>query len=226
MMELSKDTPSESTDESAEVLVYVHDPMCSWCYGFRPTWIALKASLPTTLPVVALVGGLAPDSDQPMASEMADMLEATWGRVQATCRVPFNTAYWRQSPHPPRSTYPACRAVIAAEQLAGRGEMMTARIQDAYYQEARNVWQDAVLVELAEDLGFRADSFAEALRSESVHAMHADQMGLATRLGVSGYPSLILIHEGHGLPIAIRHGAPDQMRIDLFDALGTSHQTH
>ncbi len=23
-------------------LKYVYDPMCSWCWGYRPAWIALK----------------------------------------------------------------------------------------------------------------------------------------------------------------------------------------
>ncbi|MCP4060185.1 MAG: DsbA family protein, partial [Pseudoalteromonas sp.] len=20
-------------------LIYVHDPMCSWCWGYKPTWL-------------------------------------------------------------------------------------------------------------------------------------------------------------------------------------------
>ena len=38
--------PAEVTIPEDAVLVYVHDPMCSWCYGFRPTWVGLRAILP------------------------------------------------------------------------------------------------------------------------------------------------------------------------------------
>ena len=43
------------------VLYYVHDPMCSWCWGFRPTWLALQDQLPEGVRVQRLLGGLAPD---------------------------------------------------------------------------------------------------------------------------------------------------------------------
>ncbi|MGA1206200.1 MAG: DsbA family protein [Litorivicinaceae bacterium] len=220
-------TQTASQDISTNtVLVYVHDPMCSWCYGFRPTWIGLRAILPPSLSVVALVGGLAPDSDEPMPIELAEHLAATWSRVASVCGVPMNLEYWSQVPPPPRTTYPACRAVIAAEQIAGRGEVMTARIQDAYYQEAQNVWRDEVLVRLATEIGFSAEAFAQALTAEAVSTQHAEQRALAERLGVSGYPSLLLIHDGQGIPIPVRHGAPDQMAIEISEVLGLSHPTH
>jgi len=143
---------TETTNAPDHILIYVHDPMCSWCYGFRPTWQALKKQLPKTLPVVSLLGGLADDSDVPMAPETAAYLKEVWTRIESVCAVPFNYSYWEQKPLPPRTTYIACRAVIAAERLAGRGEAFAERIQDAYYNEATNVWDVEVLVNLADVL--------------------------------------------------------------------------
>ena len=48
------------------ILYYLHDPMCSWCWGYRPTWLKLKAALPHYVQVEYLLGGLAPDNDEPM----------------------------------------------------------------------------------------------------------------------------------------------------------------
>lgn len=54
-------------------LYYVHDPMCSWCWGYHPVWQQLQQMLaqqwPTQLTIRYLVGGLAADSDQPMPLE-------------------------------------------------------------------------------------------------------------------------------------------------------------
>ncbi|CAI8408934.1 MAG: DsbA family protein [Oceanospirillales bacterium TMED33] len=207
------------TDAPDSVLIYVYDPMCSWCYGFRATWKSLKANLPEGLPVVSLLGGLASDSDTPMPDEMVDHLKRTWSRIEPTCGVEFNYAYWDQTPPPPRTTFIGCRAVITAERLAGRGEAFGERIQDAYYMEAQNVWDFDVLCELAEEFGFNRDSFAEALASDDVRAAHDEQRQLAGRLQVEGYPSVLLIHKGEAFPIAVRHRGADAMLQDLTDLL-------
>ncbi|MGB5741033.1 MAG: DsbA family protein, partial [Sedimenticolaceae bacterium] len=90
-------------------LIYIHDPMCSWCWGFRPTFEQLCASLPRHVAVRRLLGGLAPDSDQPMPADMQMRLQQTWRRIQQ--RIPgtrFNFDFWRVC-DPRRSTWPACR---------------------------------------------------------------------------------------------------------------------
>ena len=119
-------------------LIYVHDPMCSWCWGFEPTRKKFFAAVEDRLPIRRLVGGLAPDSDVPMAEEMRAMLQQTWQRIQQTIPgTEFNFHFW-QVCTPRRSTYPANRAVLAAR-LQGEGydPAMTHRIQQAYYLEAR-----------------------------------------------------------------------------------------
>jgi putative protein-disulfide isomerase len=212
---------TDAVDVPDQILIYVHDPMCSWCYGFRPTWHALKTQLPNNLPVVSLLGGLADDSDTPMAEETAAYLQEVWTRIETVCGVPFDHSYWNQDPLPPRTTFIACRAVIAAERLAGRGEAFAERIQDAYYNEATNVWNIDALTQLAESFGFRKDAFRSALESAEVRAVHDEQRALAERLEVTGYPSLLLIREEQGYPIAIRHGDPDGMRSDIEDLLAS-----
>lgn len=205
--------------QPAHVLVYVHDPMCSWCYGFGPTWEALKTRLPKDLPVVSILGGLAADSAEPMPIEMVEHLKATWERIAAICGVPFDLSYWNQTPPPPRTTFISCRAVIAAERIAGQGEAFGKRIQEAYYQEAQNVWDADVLTALAVQFGFREAAFVEALHAGETRQLHEEQMALAERLQVEGYPTLLFIADGEGYPIAIRHGDADAMATDILDLL-------
>jgi protein-disulfide isomerase-like protein with CxxC motif len=47
-------------------LIYVHDPMCSWCWGFADVYEELLEQLPPEVEIRRLLGGLAPDSDAPM----------------------------------------------------------------------------------------------------------------------------------------------------------------
>jgi len=117
-----------------KTLIYVHDPMCSWCWGFEPVRKQLFQRLNPNIKVKRLLGGLAPDSHAPMPLEMQVFLQNTWRKIEN--HIPgtqFNFDFWTKC-QPRRSTYPANRAVIAAR-LQGEqfDELMTTKIQQAYY---------------------------------------------------------------------------------------------
>ena len=65
------------------------------------------------------MGGLAPDSDEPMPAEMRTYVQQAWRAVTARTGVAFEHRFWEECA-PRRSTYPACRAVIAAGFLEQR----------------------------------------------------------------------------------------------------------
>jgi len=175
-------------------LFYVHDPMCSWCWGFDRVWRELRAALPQTVEVVSLLGGLAPDSDAPMPMAMQQSLQQTWKRIEQ--HVPgtaFNHAFWSACA-PRRSTYRACRAVCTAEHLKpGSSAAMTTAIQSAYYTQAKNPSDVDVLADAAATLGVDRKLFAELLDSAEMRTAHAEQMAQAQSLHVDSYPTLVLV---------------------------------
>lgn len=174
-------------------LIYIHDPMCSWCWGFRPAFERLCATLPEGLQVAWLLGGLAPDSDQPMPLEMQARLQDTWRRIQQ--RIPgtrFNFDFWLNC-RPRRSTWPACRAVIAARTLApGREAVMVHAIQRAYYLEARNPSDSATLIALAGELGLDTGTFARQLDAPETQSVLLEEIQRSRALGADSFPSLRL----------------------------------
>ncbi|MEM7378470.1 MAG: DsbA family protein, partial [Pseudomonadota bacterium] len=149
-------------------LLHFHDPMCSWCWAFKPTWQAIEAALPASVEVKRVLGGLAPDTDSPMPQAMQDTIAGYWRHIEtAVPGTEFNHAFWRSNT-PRRATYPACRAVAAARRLAPeREEAMVSRIQRAYYLEARNPSDDDTLVALATELDFDSAVFHEALHAQT-----------------------------------------------------------
>jgi len=193
-------------------LIYIHDPMCSWCWGFRPTFGELCTRLPTHLDVVWLLGGLAPDSDQPMPAEMQAYLQSTWQRIQQ--RIPgtrFNFDFWHKC-RPRRSTWPACRAVIAARTLNPSMQMpMVRAIQHAYYLEARNPSDTGTLIALAEGLGLDPGAFAERLGAPQTQAELAEEISQARRMGADSFPSLRLRIGRSHWPIPVHYTEVDPM---------------
>ena len=181
-------------------LYYVHDPMCSWCWGYQPTWEKLKAALPEGVSVEYVVGGLAPDSNQPMPAEMRQTISGIWRRIESTLGTTFNHGFW-QDCEPRRSTYPACRAVLAAGGQA-QGEAMIAAIQRAYYLQAQNPSDTQLLVQLAAELDLEPGQFEKDLHSQAVENALQQQIGLARSLPINGFPSLVLSVEGE-LPASV-----------------------
>ncbi|WP_101758276.1 DsbA family protein [Oceanicoccus sp. KOV_DT_Chl] len=171
-------------------LFYIHDPMCSWCWGFRPTWDALKRALPTSIHVINLTGGLAPDSDQVMPIAMQQTIEDYWHTIQQQLGTEFNFDFWRKN-QPRRSTYIACRAAIAADNQGAQDTMIDA-IQQAYYLRALNPSDRSVLLQLAAELELQTETFTRDLESPVTHAEFKRQRALAHSLPIQGFPSLVL----------------------------------
>ena len=174
-------------------LIYVHDPMCSWCWGFGPALQRLCSQLPDNVRLRRLIGGLAADSDQPMPLEMQQHLQHTWRLIQQ--RIPgtqFNFAFWSDCA-PRRSTYPACRAVLAARALdPGLEQAMIDSIQQAYYLRAMNPSDNATLVRLAVEIGLNQAAFAQSLTSQAIDELLQAEIAEARELGVNSFPTLVL----------------------------------
>ena len=178
------------------ILYYVHDPMCSWCWGFRPTWAEIKANLPASVKVKYLLGGLAPDSNEPMPESMKSDIAGYWRRIQQ--HIPgtqFNFDFWDKC-EPRRSTYPACRAVIAARKQNPDLEIeVIEKIQQAYYMEAQNPSDDSTLISIAKTVGLDVEKFAKDLNAPETQQQLESEMLMSRQLGAQGFPSMILVKD-------------------------------
>ena len=189
-------------------LYYIHDPMCSWCWGFRKVRDEVFNALKDQVSIEYLVGGLAPDSDAIMPLEMQQSIRANWQRIQQ--EIPgteFNDDFWTKC-QPRRSTYPACRAIIAAgmqqsglekeqpnkerlekEQLE---KAMLLAIQQAYYLHAKNPSDVSTLTKLAEKIELDTAQFSADIQSTACQQSLLQQLEQSRKMGVYSFPSLVL----------------------------------
>ena len=202
-------------------LYYVHDPMCSWCWGFEAARRQLFGGLPQNLYVRRLLGGLAADTDQPMADEMRAYIQHAWHEIeQKVAGMHFNFDFWTAC-QPRRATWPACRAVIAARRQGEEyDEIMTAAIQAAYYTQARNPSDDATLIELADELGLNHTDFTIALNSDETQRELLSEMELTTELAARSFPSLLLKMQNSVRTIPIDYMQSDKMHQLITRLLG------
>lgn len=174
-------------------LYYVYDPMCSWCWGYKPVWQKVSQQLESKIEIQYVLGGLAPDSDQPMPEEMQRQIASYWKKIEDFLGTEFNYDFWQKNT-PRRSTYPSCRAVLAARKQGAEQAMLSA-IQHAYYLEARNPSDNEVLLSLAANIGLDAAKFAVDFFSAELNQEFLQELEFARRIGGNSFPSLFVANE-------------------------------
>lgn len=205
------------------VLYYIHDPMCSWCWAMAPVLEQLGRRLPEAVEFRRLLGGLAPDTDEPMPEDLREMVQGSWRRIlQHVPDTELNFAFWAKC-EPRRATYAACRAVIAARRQDEAFETtMNTAIQRAYYTQARNPSDEQTLIELAEEIGLDVNLFREALRSEDVDRELAAEIAQAREMDVESFPALVYRDRNGIRPIPVNYTDPEPMLRAIETALAKS----
>jgi putative protein-disulfide isomerase len=201
----------------ATILYHVHDPMCSWCWGFRQSWDNLQKALPAAIGVVNVVGGLAPDSEQPMPVEQQQIIAGYWTDVSERTGAEFNSDFWKNC-KPRRSTYPACRAVLSACKQDAEQSMISA-IQHAYYLRAMNPSDSSTLVALAGELKLDVRQFSDDLVSIETENELQRNFSLRRLLDVRSFPSLVLAQGVTMTPVGIDYDSHVPMLEVICDSL-------
>lgn len=182
-------------------LIYIADPMCSWCYGFGPELAALLEGLPG-LPVDIVVGGLRPYNKNVMDAELRTKLQEHWKSVAERTGLPFSFDFLSRENFV-YDTEPACRAVVAARMLAPAACLYVFHeIQRLFYTEGMDVTQDKVLASIAckalAEQGYEVDEETFLTTWSSAEAVKAtsDDFLLAHKWEITGFPTLVLERDG------------------------------
>ena len=206
--------------QSLATLYYIHDPMCSWCWGFRQVWDQVQDELQDKVHIQYVLGGLAADTDQPMPANIQVSIRSHWQRIQR--EIPgteFNYDFWTIC-QPRRSTYPSCRAVIACKMQQPQLEKeLILAIQQAYYLDAKNPSDDDVLLKLADDIGLNTDTFVRDYKSSTCRNALEKELLLARKLHVSSFPALVLSQVTADAVLHIDYNNSDNIIKQIFKKL-------
>ena len=177
-------------------LLYVMDPMCSWCWGFAPVLESLaEQAAAAGVGLEWVMGGLRREGVAIDAASRVRYL-GYWQTVNASTGQLFNF----NDGLPEGLVYdtePACRALVTARALAPELVLpLNQLIQRAFYTQGVDVTRASVLVELAERAGIPRIVFAEAFDSAAQRAATAADVSWVQDLGISGFPTLLAERDG------------------------------
>jgi putative protein-disulfide isomerase len=183
-------------------LLYIADPMCSWCYGFAPAITAIAAHFSGgtpvaggksghTVPVRVLVGGLRAGNTRRMRETDKDFLRGAWTRVAAATGQPFGYKFFDREGFV-YDTEPACRAIVAMRERAPAATLAyMARISRAFYAETRDTTSLDVLAALAAEFGQDRHAFRFGLDEPELKAVTLRDFTAVSEAGIQGFPTLL-----------------------------------
>jgi putative protein-disulfide isomerase len=178
------------------ILHYIYDPLCGWCYGAKPLVQAAQA----VLPVIAHGGGMMTGANrQRVSAQLRNYVMPHDRRIAEYTGQPFGEAYFEDLLRDETALFdstPPIAAVLAAEQIAGRGLALLGRLQMAHYVEGRRIADAAVLLELAIQMGLEPDAFQQAFNEADTDRHIKDSRALLANVGGQGFPTFALEQDG------------------------------
>lgn len=182
-------------------LIYVGDPLCSWCYGFGKELAALLEAVPDVgLDIV--VGGLRAGGTEVLDEAGKQFRLHHWARVEAASGLPFNREAFVARQGFVYDTEPVCRAVVTARLMGPEVPLLPvfSRLQHAFYVQGLDTTDPDVLSGLVaqalSDAGHACDLLdvqAAFHAPATLEATRAD-FAKARRWGVASFPTLLLEH--------------------------------
>lgn len=201
-------------------LIYIADPMCSWCYGFARSLSALLADPGEVGVELELVmGGLRPGTTEPLAPARADEIFGLWRRVHLATGQSFAPAP-HTALHLPGFVYntePACRAVVTLRQhWPTQAWAYLNAVQQAFYAEARDVTRTDVLSTIAAGLGLPRSAFQAAFESDDMREQTRHDFAQTQSWGIRSFPALMAEHAGQLHLVCKGYAPADVLRQQLL----------
>lgn len=180
-------------------LIYVGDPMCSWCYGFGKELSALTARHPE-LPLEIMVGGVRAGATDILDDSGKQFRLGHWARVEENSGLAFNRKAFLARENFVYDTEPACRAVVTARQLAPQADLLAVfrALQNAFYVEGLDTTDGQVLAQVAvaaiEAAGhvLSAAAFCRHWRAPATIEATRAEFARVRTIGVRSFPALLL----------------------------------
>jgi len=189
------------TAQKPSKLLYVGDPMCSWCYGIAEELSEVKKTFGDQIDFEMVMGGLRPYNTQTM-SELKDFLSHHWEEVNSKSGQIFTYSIL-DSQEITYDTEPPCRASIIVRSIDKEKEFdFFKAVQKAFYFDNKNLHLKESYHPILKELSIDTQTFDKLFDSPNSNEKSNEDFNRARTLGVNSFPTLLLEHDGKQHKIA------------------------
>ena len=187
-----------------KILLYITDPMCSWCWGFSPVIEQVMGKYQEQFSIHILVGGLRPGNTERFETQRREYILDHWHAVHERTGQPFDFTF-QMGPDFTYNTEPASRALVIVRDLSpSQAFPFLKALQQAFYVHNQDVTKIEILMELASSYVDEPQQFLESLQSKDTKQEVWREFDYCRQLGVEGFPTLLGKEGEHLTPIS--HG--------------------
>jgi putative protein-disulfide isomerase len=174
-------------------VIYIADPMCSWCWGFAPVADRLREHFSDVAGFSVVLGGLRPgDRAHPLDEHLKDTIRPHWQRVAELTGQPFNFEFFDREGFV-FDTEPPSRAVVAVRRLApDRTFEFFKALERGFYVDNVDITDFGKLGPMLDAHGVDAGAFRALIDDIEIKRETRNDFVRARRLGADGFPTVAL----------------------------------
>jgi len=180
--------------ETTTKLIYIGDPMCSWCYGIAPEITKVKDNYKDQLSYELIMGGLRPYNTQMMV-ELKDFLAHHWEEVNERSGQEFSYDILNSNDIT-YDTEPPSRATVVVRKIAPEKEItFFKQVQIVFYLENKNMHLTESYQSILNDLDIDYDLFTKLFESAEMKNEVKLDFEKSQKMGIRSFPTLVLKHK-------------------------------
>ena len=205
-------------------LLYLHDPLCGWCYGMSPVINQLQQEFAGRIDVSVLCGGMVQGDDAGPIAGSWDNLKSALSDVESVTGVQFGAAfkalgeagaYWYNSEPPSR----AIAAFRHLTQDPARAVAFARAVQTALFRDGLDLNDALTYLALLAPFGVDTAEFQRRLVAPETARATQQEFAAVARIGVQGFPTAVLRIGEQGYVLARGYQPYEQLRQDLEQLL-------
>jgi len=202
-------------------LIYVGDPLCSWCWGMANELDKLKKAY--SWPFHVVVGGLRPGTVDPLDDSERSFIRHHWEEVNKRTGQPFKFDLIDQKVSFIYDTEIPCRAVVAVRNMDQSKTLPFFKsVQESFYAHNNDTNHLEFYEPLVEQQNLDFDQFRKLFASEEMRKETNDDFMWCRNVGANSFPTVILHQQNQLSALAIGYATFDDMkaRVELVQGKG------
>ncbi|MEP3388196.1 MAG: DsbA family protein [Reichenbachiella sp.] len=206
-------------NKSGDRLIYIGDPMCSWCWGITNHLEQLKTEYANQFDFELILGGLRPGGGEEWTEDFRAMIRSHWEHVQEASGQPFDYGFFDREQFN-YDTEPSARAVRVVRDIdATKVWSFYKRLQQAFYAENKDVHDLDTYKALCEELELNYTTFESLFLSPGYKQLVYQDFAKAQQMGVRGFPAVVLKKGEEYLAVSMGYSDYDRMKATLESIL-------
>lgn len=178
-------------------ILYFHDALCGWCYGFSPVMKSFAAQHAAEVDIEVIAGGMITGPRIGPIGEVAGYIKQAHKDVERRTGVQFGPGFLDGTLEEGTTIFtsvPPAIALAAVKRIAPDKQLAFAdAIQTAIYHTGIDPADASAYRKLAEAEGIDGDAFARTFTESSTRKAAEADFELSRRYGVTGFPTVVVL---------------------------------